>query len=115
MLNRPCYSAAIAVVLLIFSAAPAAADAIDGNWCNGAKHLHIAGSTIVTSGGVRTQGEYGRHDFTYIVPGGEENAGRRVYMDLWGDDVMQLWPNGRKSDPKSGGTQIWKRCAAPTS
>ncbi|MEK9645629.1 MAG: hypothetical protein VW547_08795 [Alphaproteobacteria bacterium] len=112
---RPSYSAGMAAVALMLSAVPAAADAIDGNWCNGAKRLEIAGPTIVTPGGNRIQGDYGRHDFSYIVPGGEENAGKRVDMDLWGDDDMQLWPNGRTPDPKAGGAQMWKRCAAPTS
>lgn len=107
--------AGIAAVALLLAAGPVAADAIDGNWCNGAKRLEIAGATIVTPGGNRIEGDYGRHDFSYIVPAGEENAGKRVDMDLWGDDDMQLWPTGRAADPKAGGAQMWKRCAAPTS
>ncbi|MGB0630990.1 MAG: hypothetical protein ACPGRZ_09865 [Alphaproteobacteria bacterium] len=93
----------------------ASADAIDGNWCFGVKRLSINGPEIVTPGGTRMYGDYGRHDFRYVVPAGEAGAGNTVEMDLLGEDDMQLWPNGRMPDSATGGAQMWKRCAAPVS
>jgi len=91
------------------------ADAIDGNWCNGVKRLEISDSEIVTPGGTKMQGDYGRHDFSYAAPAGEPGAGSKVDLDLMGDDDMQLWPNGRSPGPEKAGAQMWKRCAAPVS
>lgn len=104
-----------AAAALVFAVTPAAADAIDGNWCNGAKRLEISGPEIVTPGGNRIQGIYGRHDFTYTVPAGEPGAGATVEMDLLGDDDLRVWPNGRSPDPVNAGARMWKRCAAPVS
>lgn len=108
-------AATVAAIGFVFAATPAVADAIDGNWCNGVKRLEISGSEIVTPGGNRIQGIYGRHDFTYTVPAGEPGAGASVDMDLMGDDDMRVWPAGRSPDPNKAGAQMWKRCAAPVS
>lgn len=99
----------------VLTACPALADAIDGNWCNGMKRLEISGPEIVTPGGNKIQGSYGRHDFSYTVPAGEPGAGATVDMDLMGDDDIRLWPKGRAPDPVKAGAQMWKRCAAPVS
>lgn len=108
------FTAAVAVVVL-FGPSPVRADAIDGNWCNGVKRLEISGDKIVTPGGNKIDGIYGRHDFTYTVPAGEPGAGASVDMDLIGDDDLRVWPNGRSPDPEKAGAQMWKRCAAPVS
>lgn len=108
------FAAAVAVTAIV-GASPVLADAIDGNWCNGVKRLEISGAKIVTPGGNRIDGIYGRHDFTYTVPAGEPGAGKSVDMDLMGDDDLRLWPNGRAPDPQKAGAQMWKRCAAPVS
>lgn len=105
----------MAAAALMLVPLPAAADAIDGHWCLGAKRLEIAGPAIVTPGGKRITGDYGRHEFSYVVPAGEPGAGTAVDMDLLGEDDMRLWPAGRKPDPAAAGAQMWKRCAAPTS
>ena len=96
-------------------ALPAVADAIDGKWCMGAKCLEIAGDTIVTPGGRKIQGDYGRHDFSYVVPADEANAGKTVDMDLMGDEDMRLWPTGRAPNAEAAGAQYWRRCQAETS
>lgn len=106
---------AIFGVLALAMAGPALADAIDGNWCKGGKRFEIAGPTIVTSGGKRLQGDYGRHDFSYVIPAGEAGAGARVEMDLIGDDDLRLWPTGRMPDPATGKAEMWHRCRAPVS
>jgi hypothetical protein len=94
---------------------PAAADAIDGKWCFGVKRLEISGPEILTPGGNKLQGQYGRHDFSYAVPAGEPGAGATVDMELLGDEDLRLWPTGRTPDPAKAGAQMWKRCAAPVS
>ena len=96
-------------------ATPAAADAIDGKWCFGVKRLEISGPEILTPGGNKLQGQYGRHDFSYAVPAGEPGAGATVDMELLGDEDLRLWPTGRTPDPAKAGAQMWKRCAAPVS
>ena len=111
---RPAIAVA-AVAGIVAAVTPAAADAIDGNWCNGVKRLEISGPQIITPGGNTLQGQYGRHDFSYTVPAGEPGAGATVDMDLFGDDDMRLWPTGRSPNPEKSGAQMWKRCAAPVS
>tara|TARA_R110000787_G_scaffold21008_1_gene62396 strand:+ start:1285 stop:1632 length:348 start_codon:yes stop_codon:yes gene_type:complete len=106
---------AAAALLLTVGGGIARADAIDGNWCSGAKRLEIAGSVIVTPGGNRIEGDYGRHDFSYVVPAGEPGAGATVDMDLMSDDEVRIWPTGRTPDPAAGGAQTWRRCQAPVS
>lgn len=113
-LKRTILPAFCGVAILAVSG-PAVADAIDGNWCKGAKRFEIAGPTIVTPAGTRLQGEYGRHDFSYVVPAGEAGAGSRVEMDLLGDDDLRLWPTGRTPDPAAGKAEMWQRCRAPVS
>lgn len=110
-----CAATGFVVLSVAIWSSAAEADAIDGNWCHGAKRLSISGPEIVTPGGAKMSGEYGRHDFRYVVPAGEAGAGNTVEMDLLSDDDMQLWPNGRTSQPQAGGAQMWKRCAAPVS
>ncbi len=85
-------------------ATPALADAIDGNWCHDqGKRLTIAGPTIVTPTGTRTQGDYGRHDFSYVVPAGDPGAGTKIDMRLMGEQHMQV---------KEGAAApvVWNRC-----
>lgn len=98
-------AAAIAGLAL---AAPARADAIDGHWCTeGGLRLSIAGPSIVTPGGARIQGDYGRHDFTYTAPASDPGGSQRVTMRLRGENLMQVEASGL--DP------LWRRCGPPTS
>jgi hypothetical protein len=96
---------ALAVVLLLGLIRPAAADAIDGHWCDaGKQHLEINGPSIVTPSGGRLTGDYNRHGFKYMEPGGE----KPVVMVLLNEVTMHL----KAGD---GEEQTWHRCAAPTS
>jgi hypothetical protein len=95
-------------VALVGFASPARADSIDGHWCTeGGLRLTIAGPSIVTPGGARMQGDYGRHDFAYDAPSGEPGGGQRVTMRLRGENLMQVQAAGL--DP------LWRRCGPPTS
>jgi hypothetical protein len=107
---RPMIAAALPLFALCLAAAPARADAIDGNWCHAGKHLSIEGPQIVTPSGTRMQGDYDRHGFRYTVPASDPGAGAKVEMMLVDDDTMQLSRGGAQAAPET-----WRRCAAPTS
>ncbi len=102
-LKQGCWQAALAVALLLLAAATARADAIDGQWCDGSKHFKIDGPNIVTPGGNVITGNYGRHDFSYVVPDGEVGAGENVDMQLLDEEHVRV--SFGTSAPK-----IWRRC-----
>ncbi len=89
------------------AAAPASADAIDGDWCNGPASLRIEGPAIRTPGGKDMTGDYDRHAFHYIVPAGEKDAGAEVMMRLLSDDDMVLV---RRIGGADSPVESWKRC-----
>ncbi len=102
-----CLTAILAGAAL-FPSAGALADAIDGDWCFGTRHLAVNGPDITTPGGKQMKGEYDRHSFAYVVPRGEKGTGQPVKMELQDDDHMTLRQG-------AGKPQLWKRCRAPTS
>ena len=84
---------------------PAAADAIDGNWCRAdGKRMWIQGPAIVTPGGSKTQGNYSRHAFAYVIPAGEQGAGNNVAITLLGETLAHA------REGENGAVQEWKRC-----
>ena len=91
--------------VLTAAASPAAADAIDGDWCSptDAKHFRIDGPNITTPAGTRTTGDYSRHAFFYVVPEGDPGAGQAILMLLLNEEEVQLAVDG--GEPK-----IWRRC-----
>jgi hypothetical protein len=106
-LSLPC--AAAAAALLLFPAA-ARADSIDGHWCTeDGLRLSIQGPALVSPGGARMQGEYGRHDFAYQAPAGEPGGGGRVQLRLVNDRQMQASASSGRIEP------VWRRCGPPTS
>jgi hypothetical protein len=106
-LHRPHLGAAPALLLL---ATPAAADAIDGSWCDDAgRHLAISGSRIVTPGGTEMQGQYTRHAFHYVVPLQEPSSGQGVDMQLLNENTVQLRVGSE------AGVEVWRRCKPETS
>ncbi|MHA1536516.1 MAG: hypothetical protein ACTSUD_03085 [Alphaproteobacteria bacterium] len=91
-------------VAATMQAGPARADAIDGNWCSpGGKHISIDGPRIVTPGGTKMKGEYGRHGFRYVVPPREKPAGARVEMRQIDEDSISVTIG-------KGQARIWRRC-----
>ncbi|MDH3234010.1 MAG: hypothetical protein OEQ29_10835 [Alphaproteobacteria bacterium] len=101
----PVLTAALSVLAM---AAPAAADAIDGNWCAAdGRSMSISGPQIDTPGGTRMRGDYDRHGFRYIVPATEKPAGSKVDMSLVDDDTLHVKVG-------TGPTKTWRRCK-PTS
>jgi hypothetical protein len=98
---------AVVVVLIIGSLSVARADVIDGNWCSGdGRHFSIAGPTIVTAEGVKTQGNYSRHAFSYTIPAPGPSAGAEVFMILLNEVTVRLRVGADPAAP----TEIWKRC-----
>ena len=105
----------IPLFVLVFTAAllaasPARADRIDGNWCNGARHMNIDGPVIVTPGGTKMTGDYDRHGFSYVIPQGEPDAGGRVDMVQFDDNTNQVTTTGGSETR----TEIWNRCDLTT-
>jgi hypothetical protein len=90
-------------------APPAWADAIDGHWCHSdGRRLEIAGPMIVTPAKTRTQGQYDRHHFSYVVPAGDPGSGTTIDMTLVNEMTVRL---------KAGTTaeETWNRCGPPIS
>ena len=82
------------------------ADSIDGVWCHGASHLHIAGSTILTPGRNTIEGFYYRYRFAYTAPSNEPGAGSEIKMVLIrGQEIVHLEREGQ-----TGAPEVWRRC-----
>ena len=103
-------AAALGLVLL---AAPAFADAIDGDWCHKSdgRRFSIRGPEIVTPGGARLQGDYSRHAFSYAVPAPEPGAGKTVFMTLLDENTVHL----RLGEAFAANPETWIRCSPSTS
>lgn len=102
-----------ATALLILATAalphPARADAIDGAWCHEkGRRMVITGPNILTPGGTRAQGDYGRHDFAYTVPAGEPGTGTRIQMVLMGEARVRV----QEGD---AAPVVWERCGPSVS
>ncbi len=90
---------------LIALSVPAHADAIDGDWCRAdGKRMSIHGPAIVTPGGGKTQGDYSRHAFAYVIPPGEAGAGNNVAITLLGEYLAHA------REGAAGAVQEWRRC-----
>ena len=100
----------VVAALSLLSASPAAADAIDGNWCHpDGRRFSIRGSAITTPGGNHLQGNYDRHYFSYQIPTPEPRAGETVFMTLMGEYLVHLrvgW-----NEAAAGPVEAWNRCA----
>jgi hypothetical protein len=91
---------------------PAAADAIDGNWCSPAgKTLSIRGPEVVTPGGNRISGDYDRHYFSYVIPDTEPGAGHTVRLTLLGETAVRIEADAARATP----AEIWNRCGPSVS
>ncbi len=98
-------AAAIAAAAFVASC-PALADAIDGDWCNGGLHLEINGTTIVTPGRNKLDGQYFRYRFIYTVPANEPGAGGEITLVMIrGQEIVHLRRPGQTGDP-----EVWRRC-----
>jgi hypothetical protein len=96
-----------AVLLLL--ASPAAADAIDGNWCHpDGRRFIIRGPAITTPAGSQLQGNYDRHHFSYQIPSPEPRAGETVFMTLMGEYLVHLRVGA--SEASAGPVEAWNRC-----
>jgi hypothetical protein len=101
--HRKLAGAAGPILLLMLTASPAKADAIDGQWCLSSSHLEINGPNIRTPGGNLIVGNYDRHGFRYVVPANEADAGSEVVMVLLNEETVRLT---RGASPP----EIWQRC-----
>jgi hypothetical protein len=94
-------------------AAPAFADAIDGDWCHkpDGRRFSIRGPEIVTPGGAHMQGDYSRHAFSYAVPLPEPGAGKTVFMTLLNENTVHL----RLGEALAADPETWIRCSPSVS
>jgi hypothetical protein len=98
----------LAVLAVTFSAGPALADRLDGDWCSAdGKHLHIEGQNIEIPSGLHITGDYQRHYFSYTAPAGDPEEGQFIHMQQQSDEVMHLW---RQVGGKDGPAETWRRC-----
>jgi hypothetical protein len=108
-MKRVLITAAAAAAALVALAAPAFADVIDGIWCSKeGRSLSIDGPSIITPGGNKITGNYGRHAFDYKVPANEPGAGSSVTMILVNEETVNLWMGSGLPEPAS--VQVWLRC-----
>jgi hypothetical protein len=112
MFGNPLKIAAAALFFMLV-AAPAFADAIDGDWCHQAsgRRFAIRGPQIVTPGGTSMAGDYSRHWFNYVVPAPEPGAGKTVFMQLLDENTVHL----RIGDQAAANPETWIRCSPTTS
>ena len=101
----------VVALAMAMSTVPALADAIDGDWCfmKDGRRLSIRGPDIVTPGGKKIQGDYGRHSFSYVVPAPEPGAGETVSMSLLNEETVSLRVGA------AGAEETWQRCSPSTS
>jgi hypothetical protein len=106
------YALAVALGLSVvaLTAHPVRADAIDGAWCHdNDRRMMINGPVIVTPAGTRTQGDYSRHAFSYVIPTGDPGAGGTTEMQLINEDEVRV-----RAPPRMT-AEIWRRCGPPVS
>ena len=97
-----------ATLTLLLAAHSARADVIDGSWClESGMRMMIDGPSIITPAGTRTNGDYSRHFFSYVVPPGDPSAGHTISMQLLNEETVRV--HDGSSD------QIWHRCGPPVS
>lgn len=100
----------VSALIMGFSATSAWADRIDGEWCHpeDGRHLEIDGSSIITPSGTATEGEYDRHNFSYVSPPSDPDAGTTIAMRQLNDDLMLMTVGGAAEEE-------WRRCRLQTS
>lgn len=100
---RAFLTATVLAAACLAAAPDARADAIDGMWCAGSRSMQIDGPSIVTPGGTSMTGDYDRHGFRYVVPPGEDGAGKTVNMVLLGEYDLDVTVG-------DGPAERWRRC-----
>jgi hypothetical protein len=92
------------LTVAMVAATVARADVIDGAWCHDAHgRMVIQGPSILTPAGTRTQGDYTRHSFAYVVPESDPGAGGRISMRLLSEEAVRV-------RAAAGTEETWHRC-----
>lgn len=101
-------TASLVLFFLMTSGTFAHADAIDGDWCNeDGSHLRIEGPKITLGSGKIVEGKYSRHEFSYIAPPCDWEAGVEVQFRLSSEDLMRRL---RNPDAMPEHADLWRRC-----
>ena len=108
---RPIAMASSFAFLLIIAAAAAAAGGLDGIWCSpDGRRITVDGLDVITPGGQRTTGVYGKQVFSFPVPENEPDAGAVIWMKLVdGNTARVSTVSKQQSEPPPHG--LWRRCA----
>jgi hypothetical protein len=105
-ISQPLVASLILGLGTLVLSSTARADAIDGAWCSAdGRHMKIAGPQITTAGGAILQGDYRRHQFSYVAPSNEAFAGETIYLRLAGETVLYMHIGNPLAAPA-----LWKRC-----
>jgi hypothetical protein len=83
---------------------PAFAHTIDGDWCSA---QGPRGPTTTIPSGTASQGNYHWHQFDYVVPASDADAGSEIHLQLLSEDFMILT---RMKDGKASEPAMWNRC-----
>ncbi len=98
----------LSAAALILMTSPVFADSIDGSWCHkDGRHFSIRGPEIVTPGGIRMEGSYSRHGFSYKTPALEAGAGQTIVMTLANENTVYVhYGEAASITPQ----ETWVRC-----
>ena len=100
----------LVALALLAPAERAWADAIDGHWCfTDGRRISISGPDVVTPGGKRMTGDYGRHSFAYLAPDGETGAGSTVFMVQLNEET--IWVRIGTPPSAAADSETWRRCS----
>ena len=70
----------------------------------------ISGPSIVTPGGARIEGDYGRHHFSYVIPANEPGAGNTVQLSLQGEYRVRARTGPDAAAAARAEPVDWQRC-----
>lgn len=113
---KPLSVLALSCLAVLATVSTASADAVDGDWCyKDGRNFNINGPKIITPGGQHHTGEYDRHGFEYVVPPGEQNAGKRVFMAQQSEELLYVWVGTDGQPRPQVEPEMWGRCKMNTS
>ena len=79
------------VLLSVFAAVGTTAATLGGRWCaSDGRTITVAGLAVLTPGGQKTVGRYSERAFSFVLPTGEWDAGKAIWMELKSPDSARV-------------------------
>lgn len=101
---------ALAAIAFAISGGVANADQIDGTWCSPTgQSMTIQGPQAIIPSGKRIEGNYDRHNFDYVVPAGDLDAGTQIIANQINDNTIRV-ANSGQTQQNPDAHEIWTRC-----